>query len=322
MRDSRLHSAVQPAEDRVHAGESVSDSAVELPPDRAERERAREEISPCSDYYCLSNSVSVAYPSYSLLYARAKRSIRARWHISQDGSPQDPIMPHSSQLATGSTSHQLARYRFGRRSLADRYPTEYSNHWRDRREKACIVECLNAIPAGSKVLDLPCGTGRMTRTLVERGYHVTGADASPAMLARAKEHYAAYRAERGDAAPEVEFSVRDVLATGFANDEFDGVSCIRLFHHFSEADTRRRALAELRRICNGPIVVTFLNSFALDRLSIWLKAQIKGKKPQNQRPISLKTFAADIEAAGLKIDKKIAAHWGISSRWFLLLSRR
>src|SRR5262245_62799217 len=101
--------------------------------------------------------------------------------------------------------------------------------------------------------------------------------------------------------------MRDVMATGFADSEFDGVSCIRLFHHFSEAETRRRALAELRRICHGPIVVTFLNSFALDRISIWLKARIKGKKPQNQRPISMTTFAADIAAAGLKIDKKIAA---------------
>ena len=230
-------------------------------------------------------------------------------------------MSHSSQLATGSASHQLARHRFGRKSLAEKYPTEYSNHWRDRRELACIVECLKAIPAGGKVLDLPCGTGRMTRTLVERGYDVTSADASPAMLTRAKDLYAAYRAERGAAAPHVDFSVRDVLATGFANDEFDGISCIRLFHHFSEADTRRRALAELRRICRGPIIVTFLNSFALDRISIWLKGRIKGKKPQNQRPISMKTFSADIAAAGLKIDKKIAAHWGISSRWFLVLSR-
>jgi SAM-dependent methyltransferase len=230
-------------------------------------------------------------------------------------------MSTSSQLATGSASHRLARQRFGRKSLAEKYPSEYSNGWRDRRELACIVECLSAIPAGSKVLDLPCGTGRMTRTLVERGYDVTCADASPAMLARAKDQYAAYRVERGTAVPNVDFSVRDVLATGFANDEFDGISCIRLFHHFSEADTRRRALAELRRICHGPIVVTFLNSFALDRISIWLKARVKGKKPQNQRPIPLKTFVADIESAGLKIDKKIAAHWGISSRWFLVLSR-
>ena len=34
-----------------------------------------------------------------------------------------------------SASHQLARERFGRKTLADKYPTEYTNRWRDRREK-------------------------------------------------------------------------------------------------------------------------------------------------------------------------------------------
>jgi SAM-dependent methyltransferase len=221
-----------------------------------------------------------------------------------------------------SASHQLARERFGRKSLADKYPTEYSNRWRDRREKACIEACLDAIPAGSKVLDLPCGTGRMTRLLVERGYRVTAADASEAMLARARENYAAYRTEKGRGAPEVPFSLRDVLATGFQTNEFDGVSCIRLFHHFSEAEIRRKALRELGRICHGPIVVTFLNSFAVDRFTSWLKARVRRRKVDTQRPIPFRTFAADIDAAGLKIDKKIAAHWGISSRWFLTLSRR
>jgi hypothetical protein len=81
-------------------------------------------------------------------------------------------------------------------------------------------------------------------------------------------------------------------------------------------------LKELRRICRGPIVVTFLNSFALDRLTSWLKAKVKGRKRESQLPIPFDTFAADIEAAGLKIDRKLAAHWGISSRWFLVLSRR
>lgn len=231
-------------------------------------------------------------------------------------------MPEISQTSAELYSHSLARQRFGRKSLADKYPTEYSNRWRDRREKACIIECLNAIPAGSKVLDLPCGTGRMTRLLVERGYQVTAADASEAMLGRAKQTYANYRADRGAVAPEVPFSVRDVLSTGFQHNEFDGISCIRLFHHFSEAETRRKALRELNRVCHGPIVVTFLNSFALDRFSSWVKTKVRNRKPENQRPIPLKTFAADIEAAGLKIDKKIAAHWGISSRWFLVLSRR
>ena len=221
-----------------------------------------------------------------------------------------------------SASHQLARERFGRSSLADKYPSEYSDRWRDRREKACIVSCLSAIPAGSHVLDLPCGTGRLTRMLVERGYRVTSADASEAMLGRARDIYQAYRKQRGGKTPDVPFSVRDVLSTGFKNDEFDGVTCIRLFHHFNEAETRRQALRELARICHGPIVVTFLNSFALDRFSSWFKTRLRGRKQLSQLPIPLATFAADIKAAGLQIDRKIAAHWGISSRWFLVLSRR
>jgi SAM-dependent methyltransferase len=231
-------------------------------------------------------------------------------------------MHAATQTSIESASHQLARERFGRQSLANKYPSEYGDGWRDRREKACIEECLSAIPAGSKVLDLPCGTGRLTRLLIERGFRLTSADGSDAMLARAEQNYAKYRSERGGQPPAVQFSVRDVLSTGFQADEFDGVSCIRLFHHFGEAETRRQALRELKRICRGPIVVTFLNSFALDRVSAWLKAQVRRRKPQGQRPIPLKVFAADIEAAGLKIDKKIAAHWGLSSRWFLVLSRK
>jgi ubiquinone/menaquinone biosynthesis C-methylase UbiE len=220
-----------------------------------------------------------------------------------------------------SLSHELARERFSREWFAEKYPSEYGNRRRDRREKQCIVKCLEAIPAGSRVLDMPCGTGRMTRILVERGYRVTAADISEAMLDRARENYRTYQDTHDRTAPRVEFSQRDVLATGFGDEQFDGVSCIRLFHHFDDAATRRRALAELRRICRGPIVVTFLNSFALDRISYWLRAKIKRKKGLSQRPISLKTFAADIDAAGLKIDRKIAAHWGISNRWFLVLSR-
>jgi SAM-dependent methyltransferase len=231
-------------------------------------------------------------------------------------------MSTTLKSVSGSPSHRIARERFSRDAFAEKYPAEYSNRRRDRREKACILECLQAIPRGAHVLDLPCGTGRMTRLLVELGYRVTGADVSQAMLSRAAENYARYQAERGGKAPAVRFEIRDVLATGFAADEFDGISCIRLFHHFSESETRRRALAELRRISRGPIVVTFLNSFALDRVSYWLKDRLRGRRRTSQLPIPFKVFAEDIEAAGLRIDKKIAAHWAISSRWFLVLNRR
>lgn len=39
-----------------------------------------------------------------------------------------------------------------------------------------------------KVLDVGCGTGRAFEPLLERGWHISGCDASPAMLDRAKEN--------------------------------------------------------------------------------------------------------------------------------------
>ncbi|HKO47608.1 MAG TPA: class I SAM-dependent methyltransferase [Polyangiaceae bacterium] len=39
------------------------------------------------------------------------------------------------------------------------------------------------IPAGSSILELGCGVGRVTRVLLDRGYRVTAVDNSPEMLA-------------------------------------------------------------------------------------------------------------------------------------------
>lgn len=41
-----------------------------------------------------------------------------------------------------------------------------------------------AVPAGGSILELGCGTGRMTRQLLARGYRVTAVDESEEMLAR------------------------------------------------------------------------------------------------------------------------------------------
>jgi SAM-dependent methyltransferase len=44
-----------------------------------------------------------------------------------------------------------------------------------------------ALPAGSSILELGCGTGRMTRQLVARGFRVTGVDESAEMLAHVRD---------------------------------------------------------------------------------------------------------------------------------------
>lgn len=56
---------------------------------------------------------------------------------------------------------------------------------RDRQEVARLLDVL-ALPAGSRVLDCPCGQGRHAHLLAEAGFDVDGLDYSAELLARAK----------------------------------------------------------------------------------------------------------------------------------------
>lgn len=56
----------------------------------------------------------------------------------------------------------------------------------DRREVARLIELLG-LPAGSRVLDVPCGQGRHAHLLAEAGFDVDGLDLSSDLLRRARE---------------------------------------------------------------------------------------------------------------------------------------
>jgi ubiquinone/menaquinone biosynthesis C-methylase UbiE len=56
----------------------------------------------------------------------------------------------------------------------------------DRRQVARLVD-LMGLPAGSRILDIPCGQGRHAHLLAEAGFDVDGLDYSPELLARARK---------------------------------------------------------------------------------------------------------------------------------------
>lgn len=61
-----------------------------------------------------------------------------------------------------------------------------------------VIELIQA-PAGSRVLDLGCGNGTLTEVLAQRGYSVQGMDASPELIALAKEQHPGLLFTEGDA---------------------------------------------------------------------------------------------------------------------------
>lgn len=98
-------------------------------------------------------------------------------------------------------------------------------------------------------LDLGCGSGKTTSTLIDLGYRVTGADFSAEAVGMCRERF-------GGSA---RFEVADVLALPFGDRSFDYVAAVHVLEHVSDADMPAAA-SEIARVMR-PGAYLFVRSF-------------------------------------------------------------
>lgn len=225
-------------------------------------------------------------------------------------------------IYTCPASVKRAMRQYNTKQKAERFASKLPGTATDRREKRCIAKALelaNVAPSSS-VLDLPCGAGRLLPLLKKLGYKVSGADVSRVMLEQAR----LYVGPLGENCLDETDSLQpaNIFETGFSDNCFDAVVCNRLLQYFDEADVRRQALKELRRICCGPIVVSFLCNLALDEVTSQVSDRIRGRQPHGCEAISCRTFAKDAREAGLVVKKWIPMRPLISRRWYAVLERQ
>lgn len=126
-------------------------------------------------------------------------------------------------------------------------------------ETQLLLQLLDPQP-GEFLLDVGCGTGIFTGSVLSSGAQIIGLDISMPMLARAAGLF-----KRQQFAP----LVGSMLALPFANGSFDKVYSMTALEF---VDNAQSAFAELQRVTRtgGSIVVTTLN-----RLSPWAERRLK-----------------------------------------------
>ncbi len=106
--------------------------------------------------------------------------------------------------------------------------------------------------AGKQVADIGCGGGLLSEALARDGAHVTGIDASDALVATAREHAAAAH---------LDIDYRVMLSRELAESapaRFDLVTCLELIEHVPDADALLADCAALLRP-GGTLVLSTLD---------------------------------------------------------------
>ena len=134
------------------------------------------------------------------------------------------------------------------RGYGDRNPK------RNRQELALLERVWPGRP-GERVLDMPCGAGRLLPLLEARGHQVAQADGALAMLREVT-----VRGFRGSLTVQA-----DALQLPFADDAVDGVVMFRFLHHLP-TDAARAAIGEACRVAKRFVVVSIFHPVSAHHL--------------------------------------------------------
>jgi 2-polyprenyl-3-methyl-5-hydroxy-6-metoxy-1,4-benzoquinol methylase/glycosyltransferase involved in cell wall biosynthesis len=101
------------------------------------------------------------------------------------------------------------------------------------------------LPAGSRILDVGCGSGWMSEYFARLGYEVKGIDISPALIEMSRDRVARvpYDVDH-ETTLRCSFAVHDIEAGPLA-ETFDAVLCYDSLHHFEDEHAVMRHLAAM-----------------------------------------------------------------------------
>ena len=201
---------------------------------------------------------------------------------------------------------------FSRKNRATvQYITPSERLVKERLERRCITKALEGVPRGTPVLNWPCGCSRLLPLLKKLGYNITSADLSSYAVNRIRLYSGLLGEDCID--DNDEFQVVDIFQTGFNDDYFGAVVVNQLFSCLPVSKIRLLILKELRRICTGPIIVSFFcNTFIYETECCERRKSHKAGTKHNFH-LSRKAFTEEVRKCGLTVEKWVP-RFGLRTR--------
>ena len=165
-------------------------------------------------------------------------------------------------------------------------------------EMRMVDRAFANVPKTHRVLDVPCGGGRVTVHLAKKGYAMSSADLSDSMIQITRETVAKNKFD-------ITVEKQDIENLTFKEKQFDTIISFRLFHHFPNPEIRQRAVTALCRVARKYVALSYFSPASMTSVKRKVRAALGGKKSE-KHATPLKEVESYFAKAGFKLVKDYA----------------
>lgn len=176
-----------------------------------------------------------------------------------------------------------------------------------------IEKALKNLRGGSLILDVPCGTGRLSPLILHNGFKWLGADISYEMMEVAREKTSKFKNAIGNVRLESEHMP-------FNSDSIDCVASIRFIYHVPTIEGRIAILREMRRISKKWVIIDY--NYPNPVRTLYRRIGYLVKPPKRKRRLSMREIYDELEAAGLKVYRTFPVSRMLSDNVILLCEKQ
>jgi ubiquinone/menaquinone biosynthesis C-methylase UbiE len=154
-----------------------------------------------------------------------------------------------------SSYYSSTRKRFQEEGAAERYEKRRAGTLKGKfvryREEIIVRKILEKFAKNLRILDVPCGAGRLSAILKDYSDFIVGADISEPMLEYSKKSGRYAKLDKCE-----------IESMPYENNCFDVLFCFRLLHHLP-IESRSKAFSEVSRVTKKYFIFSFNDNFSI-----------------------------------------------------------